>query len=58
MKCPICGEKNDCGLHDSNDCWCFQTKVPSTLLKQIPSDQRRKACVCSKCVEKSEKSSK
>jgi len=55
-RCPICGGTNACGnlSVDSNpaDCWCYKADmiISQTLLEQVPSTQRGKACICQQCV--------
>ncbi|MBL4898958.1 MAG: cysteine-rich CWC family protein [Colwellia sp.] len=53
--CPLCNQSNHCGNIspcDSNQgCWCSEQVIefPETLLKQIPSNAKNKACICKAC---------
>lgn len=48
--CPLCGQDNEC--KHSNECWCFNIKVPQELLYRIPIEKRGKACICKSCIDK------
>ncbi|OMF38719.1 hypothetical protein BK133_00480 [Paenibacillus sp. FSL H8-0548] len=54
MNCPLCNQPNECGIkavsEGQADCWCFHEKFPEELLKQLPADQRGKACICRSCL--------
>jgi len=53
--CPLCHKNNNCGNMSSCDsgqnCWCSKQAIqfPETLLKQIPSAAKNKACICQAC---------
>ena len=52
--CPICGKDNGCqyGTLEESNCWCMHTKVPENVLRRIPAEKRRTACVCQACVKR------
>lgn len=52
-QCPLCGKDNQCAVtagRPPEECWCMTLSVPQVLLEKIPSEFRRKACVCEQCV--------
>ncbi|WP_306416477.1 MULTISPECIES: cysteine-rich CWC family protein [Paenibacillus] len=52
--CPLCGNDNQCAYQAGRppqECWCMNISVPKALLEKIPSELRRKACVCKRCVQ-------
>lgn len=55
FSCPLCGNHNSClnlGEQDvEKSCWCNDPNIsfPEALLSRIPSELRRKACVCKSC---------
>ena len=57
--CPLCQAVNRCASAASSaassavkaaDCWCMALEIPPTLLAQVPSAQRNRACICATCV--------
>ncbi|MFT7698033.1 MAG: hypothetical protein ACI9RY_001533 [Reinekea sp.] len=53
--CPLCQAVNRCASAASSadkaaDCWCMALVIPPTLLAQVPSAQRNRACICATCV--------
>lgn len=51
-RCPLCGERNDCGVEAGRgNCWCFSERVPEDLLEALPEEIRMEACICAACVE-------
>ncbi|MFC1749281.1 cysteine-rich CWC family protein [Pseudomonadota bacterium] len=56
VRCPLCGEINRCAMagdekNTGTPCWCSKEIFPQALLNKVPPEQRRKACICRKCVE-------
>jgi hypothetical protein len=51
-RCPLCGDNNACGAHGDTPCWCCTTSIPQGLLDLIPAEQRMKACVCQRCIDR------
>lgn len=55
LLCPLCHQKNHCvniGVEDTQrTCWCNDPDIqfPQALLDQVPSDKKRKACICRNC---------
>jgi hypothetical protein len=35
-------------------CWCTLEKFSAELLKQVPPEAQRKACICQACVQASQ----
>jgi len=52
LNCPLCQQKNYCAVDSDQPCWCMNTEIPAELIKQVPSEQRNKSCICANCVEK------
>lgn len=50
--CPLCQLENSCGVDNEQPCWCTKTKVPETLIKQVPEELQKKACICQQCINK------
>ena len=57
--CPLCQAVNRCASAASTnrssadkaaDCWCMALVIPPTLLAQVPSAQRNRACICATCI--------
>ncbi|WP_081727548.1 cysteine-rich CWC family protein [Halalkalibacter wakoensis] len=46
-KCPICKGNNECSLPS---CWCLNESFPQEIFSLIPSDQRKKSCICKQCL--------
>ena len=50
QRCPLCGEVNHCAVAlGDNDCWCFSTEIPESVLEKIPPEARQRACICASC---------
>ena len=51
--CPLCGESNACAMAagDSEPCWCAEETFPEELLARVPAEQRKKNCICRRCLE-------
>ncbi|PUE17200.1 cysteine-rich CWC family protein [Limnohabitans sp. MMS-10A-178] len=56
IKCPICGEPNQCAQEISKAsgkpperCWCMTATFSSELLDRVPEEAKNKACICAKC---------
>lgn len=53
--CPLCGSGNSCenlsAKDESKSCWCndLTIKFSSELLSMVPSELKRKACICKAC---------
>ncbi len=54
--CPLCGQGNQCANEveratgvAQGPCWCTSAVFTPELLKRIPADSRRMACVCARC---------
>lgn len=50
--CPLCQQSNRCGINSSEPCWCFSSKIPEDLIKQVPTEYKNKSCICKCCVDK------
>ena len=50
--CPLCQQKNRCGVKAASRCWCMNTQVPEALLAEIPEDLKGISCVCNACIER------
>ena len=57
--CPLCLADNRCACAATTnrsiadkaaDCCCLALEIPPTLLAQVPSAQRNRACICATCV--------
>ncbi len=49
-RCPLCGERNDCGMAaGKGGCWCFTATIPHEVLERVPPEARGVACVCPAC---------
>ncbi|BCU75347.1 cysteine-rich CWC family protein [Luteolibacter sp. LG18] len=51
--CPLCGQNNHCGALLGVRCWCMDVTIPPALLDLVAEEDRRRACICRECVEKS-----
>jgi len=57
-QCPICGRPNGCrraarpDMAESEPCWCWDYRIPETLLARVPERARNKACICRACIER------
>lgn len=54
VTCPLCGEANGCTYaagRPHEECWCKAAEFPEDILDRIPPAQRRKSCICQRCVE-------
>jgi len=51
--CPLCGEPNDCALAagHGHPCWCASEAFPAALLDRVPEANRRRHCICRRCLE-------
>ncbi len=53
-RCPLCGQPNDCQLCTTaaykGPCWCEAADIPDELLARLPTELRKKACLCRACV--------
>lgn len=54
-RCPLCEGPNDCRLCTEStykgQCWCFSVEIDPAVLEKVPSNLRRQACLCRKCVD-------
>ncbi|SMQ80621.1 Cysteine-rich CWC [Bacillus sp. OV166] len=52
--CPICEEENGCmiGAEEHGNCWCNLEKFPNEIFELVPSESKRKHCLCKKCLNK------
>lgn len=48
--CPFCKKENNCQHQKPESCWCMTTKIPENLLKLLPNQSVRKACICKECI--------
>ncbi len=49
-QCPICNEKNACGIEQgASTCWCMSTPISPDVLERVPADLREVACICERC---------
>jgi len=55
LNCPLCQQQNNCAVNSTEPCWCMTEKVPAELIKQVPSTQINKSCICAQCVNKFKK---
>ncbi|MGE5116963.1 MAG: cysteine-rich CWC family protein [Betaproteobacteria bacterium] len=53
-RCPLCGGPNDCAPARCGslevDCWCRGARFGTALLARVPQAERRRACICPRCV--------
>jgi len=47
---PFCKGSNECMAHSENPYWCVDAVVPDSLLDLVPSEFKRKVCICSTCI--------
>jgi len=48
--CPLCGKANGCGMAEGKTtCWCFETKIPKSVLARVPAEAEDRVCVCASC---------
>ncbi len=54
--CPLCGKGNLCAMEVERTtgqkqppCWCMEATFTEELLARVPTEQRRKACICAAC---------
>ncbi|MDQ0171067.1 cysteine-rich CWC family protein [Paenibacillus tundrae] len=53
LVCPLCGEANGCSYAAGaphSECWCNQAVFPEGVFDRIPTEQRRKSCICQTCL--------
>ena len=50
--CPLCQQKNRCGVKAASNCWCMNTQVPEVLLAKIPAHLEGISCVCNACIDR------
>jgi hypothetical protein len=50
IRCPFCGNEDNCGANKEGPCWCDLEGVPMELRELISPEKRMKACICLKCV--------
>lgn len=55
-RCPLCGQSNQCAGQIERStgsmqppCWCTTVQFEPALLARVPSEARRKACICHAC---------
>ena len=48
--CPFCKSPNNCKMESGSKCWCVDVKVPTQLLDLVPTEFKRKACICLQCI--------
>ncbi|XOJ00283.1 cysteine-rich CWC family protein [Paenibacillus polymyxa] len=54
LVCPLCGEANRCSYaagHPHSECWCNRATFPEGVFDRIPPEQRRKSCICQRCLD-------
>lgn len=54
LVCPLCGEANRCSYaagHPHSECWCNRATFPEGVFDRIPAEQRRKSCICQRCLD-------
>lgn len=54
LVCPLCGEANGCSYaagRPHSACWCNQAVFPEGVFDPIPTEQRRKSCICEACLD-------
>ncbi len=64
-KCPLCGHVNKCAMEIEREtglkqapCWCTGVKFDADLLARVPAEKRNLACICEKCAQSANLSSK
>jgi Cysteine-rich CWC len=64
-KCPLCGQKNQCAMETEREtgvkqapCWCTAVKFEADLLARVSVEKRNLACICEKCAQSANLSSK
>ncbi len=59
--CPLCSQPNQCAVAadpNATECWCESVIFPEALLAQVPDKAVRKTCICQKCLEEFQESTK
>jgi hypothetical protein len=52
MRCPLCGNANECGMaNDAGKCWCFTAIISEKVLARVPEGSRNVACICANCAK-------
>ncbi|WP_337032543.1 cysteine-rich CWC family protein [Paenibacillus illinoisensis] len=54
LLCPLCGDANGCSYaagRPHSECWCNHAEFPEGVFERIPAEQRRKSCICQRCLE-------
>jgi len=49
--CPLCQNNNNCGINNSETCWCMTKEVPNALIEEVPLTQIDKTCICVNCID-------
>ncbi|MEY4911430.1 MAG: hypothetical protein RL761_1093 [Pseudomonadota bacterium] len=64
-KCPLCGHVNQCAMEIEREtglkqapCWCTGVNFDADLLARVPAEKRNLACICEKCAQSANLSSK
>jgi Cysteine-rich CWC len=64
-KCPLCGHVNQCAMEIEREtgvqqapCWCTAVKFEADLLARVSVEKRNLACICEKCAQSANLSSK
>ncbi len=57
--CPMCDEKNSCGMEKGETtCWCFSVTFSKDLKANLENNFANKSCICKNCFEKQNEKSK
>jgi hypothetical protein len=54
LVCPLCGDRNGCAYaagKPHSECWCNHASFPEGVFERIPAEQRRKSCICQRCLD-------
>ena len=52
VRCPLCGESNECGAAAGKGvCWCWSAVVPAEAIARVPDDMRGTVCICARCAQ-------
>ena len=49
--CPFCKGINLCMAKSEQPCWCTHLHRPTQLTDLVPSDLKRKSCICLACID-------
>ncbi|MFT6925553.1 MAG: hypothetical protein ACJAZP_001137 [Psychromonas sp.] len=48
--CPFCDGVNECMAESASPCWCFEVRIPKSLMALLPVGFIGKSCICQTCI--------